>query len=101
MEVRCLLVGQGRTQKANNHPNGPMTAPQGGLAPAGPVSGGADVVLTEMPPMTISTTSVRPSTNPTALFWEYILVQVGQKYIFTNINTKAELTAYTLPPKII
>jgi hypothetical protein len=63
-----MLVGQGLTQKANSHPNGPITAPQGGLVPGAPVAGGAEVVLTEIPPMTISTTSVKPSTNPTALF---------------------------------
>jgi hypothetical protein len=31
-----MLDGQGRTQKANNHPNGPVTEPQGGLEPGGP-----------------------------------------------------------------
>lgn len=61
-------TSQGRTQKAINHPNGPMVAPQGGFVPGVPVAGGGEVVLTEIPPMTISTTSVRPSTNPTALF---------------------------------
>jgi len=49
--------------------------------PGGPVTDGADVVLTEIPPMTISTISVKPSINPIVLFCEYILVQVGQKHI--------------------
>jgi len=89
-----------RTQKATSHSNGPMTAPQGGPVPGVPVAGGAEVALTAIPPMTISTTSVMPSTNPTALFWEYILVQVGQKYVLIQY-TKSELTAYTLLPKII
>jgi len=67
--------------------------------PGGPVTDGADVVLTEIPPMTISTISVKPSINPIVLFCEYILVRVGQKHI--KIYVVAELTAYTLLPKII
>lgn len=90
-----MLVGQGRTQKANNHPNGPMTAPQDGLVPGGPVASGGEVVLTEIPPMTISTTSVRPSINPTALFCEYILVQVSQKHILTDICDSGAYCIYS------
>jgi hypothetical protein len=48
-----MLVGQGRTQKANNHPNGPVTEPHGGLEPGGPVAFGAEIVLTPIPLMKI------------------------------------------------
>jgi len=84
-----------RTQKATSHPNGPMTAPQGGPVPGAPVAGGAEVALTAIPPMTASTTSVKPSTNPTALFWEYILVQVGQKYVLIHIYESGTYCVYS------
>jgi len=53
MEVRCMLVGQGRTQNANSHPNGAMTELHGDLEPGGPVTFGAGIALTPIPPMTI------------------------------------------------
>ena len=84
-----------RTQKASSHPNGPRTAPQGGHVPGVPFAGGGEVVLTKIPLVTISTTSVRPNTNPTAFFWEYILVQVGQKYIFIHIYESRTYCVYS------
>jgi len=41
-----MLVGQGRTQKNNNHPNGPVIEPQGDFEPGGPVDFGTEIVLT-------------------------------------------------------
>ena len=48
-----MLVGQGRTQKANNHPNGPVIEPQGDLEPGRPVALGTEIVFTPIPLMTI------------------------------------------------
>ena len=44
---------KGHTQKAINHPNGPLTEPQGGLEPGGPVAFGNEIVLTPIPLMII------------------------------------------------
>jgi len=48
-----MLVGQGHTQKANNHPNCPVTEPHGGLELGGLVAFGTEIVLTPIPLMTI------------------------------------------------
>ena len=95
-----LIVGQRRTQKAKNHPNGPMLSIQGDLMPGGPVASGGETVLTENPPMAISIVSVKPSTNPTALFCEYIWGKVGQMQHY-DLDMIIKLTANTLVPKII
>ena len=69
------------TQKATNHPNGPVTAEHGGLAPApAPISvalgitliAGGLVVLMDIPPTTISTRSVVRRRAPMGLFWAKI-----------------------------
>ena len=66
------------TQKATSHPNGPITAEQGGPRPVGPANGGGgDVTLILMPAITTSTAKIHPRTEAITLFCAKIWEEYG------------------------
>jgi len=75
-----------------------MTAPQGGREPGGPgIGGGGEVVLIDIPPITISTSKVKLRTKPMILFCENICIDCEK----TTTGLSKKHTAYTRLPKII